>query len=263
MQAQQARTVSTGAASSTGATVGGGSSGGGGGSGVLPGCYSHIASSAAGRVTYGLVCPDRGGYQGGAAAELFGISTITVTDPATGATSTVPATGVVTGSGDTVTIDAETLAERALADLALPAPAVHMSPDDRQIVGLASWLWISPAQWEPRQVSATAGPVTSTVTVTPVAVIWDMGDGTVVTCTQDDMRVYEPRFADTPDATGCSHTHTDSSAGQPDDAFTVTAEMTWEVTWEAPAVDDGGVLADQTTTSTSSARVAELQALVQ
>jgi hypothetical protein len=262
MQTQE-QTISTGGGTADTSDGSGGSLGDSGGSALLPGCYTHITSSVDGRVVYALICPDKGGYQGGTAAELFGVSVITLTDPATGETSTVPAGGAVTTRGTSIRIDAAALAEQALASLDLPGPTVHMSPEGRQIVALPSWLWIAPSQWEPRRVAATAGPVTSTVTVTPVAVTWDMGDGTRFTCARDDMRVYAPQFADNPEATNCKHTYTDSSAGQPGDVFDVTAELTWRATWEAPAVDEGGVLPDQTTTASSAVPVAELQALVQ
>jgi hypothetical protein len=161
-----------------------------------------------------------------------------------------------------IVADPRVLAERAAAVLELPAPAMRMSPARDQVVQLASWLWISVEQWEPRQVSATAGPVTATVTATPVRVTWDMGNGDRVLC-DGPGTPYQERYAGQPDATDCRYTYRHSSAGQPDEAYRVTATVDWALTWSATGTSGGGSLGSVPMSSTRSVRVTEIQALIQ
>ena len=216
----------------------------GGSPGRATECYSHLAAVIDGVRQYATLCPGDGG----------GWAPIALIDPASGAV-----TGTVSGSGPAV--DAATLAEFAMTELALPTPAVRMNPDGEQVVQLPSWLWIDAGQWRPRQATAAAGPVTSTVTADPVRVVWDMGTGDQVAC-DGPGRPYRERFAETPEATDCTYTYERSSAGEPDAAFDVTATIEWAVSW-AGSDGTGGDLGVVTSSSTSSVRVAELQALVQ
>jgi hypothetical protein len=166
------------------------------------------------------------------------------------------------GAAASIVADPRVLAERAAAVLDLPAPAMRMSPARDQVVQLPSWLWISAEQWDPRQVSATAGPVTATVTATPVQVTWDMGNGDQVLC-EGPGTPYQEKYAGQPDATDCRYTYRHSSAGQPDEAYRVTATVDWGLTWSATGASGGGSLGRVPMSSTRSVRVTEIQALVQ
>ena len=98
-----------------------------------------------------------------------------------------------------------------------------------------------------------------TATATPVRVTWSLGDGSTVVCRGPGTPFPaggDPKAA-SPD---CGHTYRRSSAGQPGEAFRVTAAITWSITWagggqagELPALETAGVAA---------LRVAESQALV-
>ncbi len=90
--------------------------------------------------------------------------------------------------------DPAELADRALASLDLLPPAIGIAPDPAVgpgLVGLPIWLWV-PADPDPNDDESTWGPLTATesergVTVNLTAVVgkivWDMGDGDTVTCT--------------------------------------------------------------------------------
>jgi hypothetical protein len=171
-------------------------------------------------------------------------------------------TGGTGGAPASIVADPRVLAERAAAVLNLPAPAMRMSPAQDQVVQLPSWLWISAEQWEPRQKSAAAGPVTSTVTAMPVGVTWDMGNGDRVHC-DGPGTPYQERYAQQPDATDCRYTYRHSSAGQPDEAYEVTATVDWELTWAATGAPGGGSLGSVPMSATQAVRVTEIQALVQ
>lgn len=221
------------------------------------GCFSHALGGADGTATFVELCPGRGGYLG-LAGEAFGLTTLVLRDPATGD----PLTAEDGGIDETVVIDPRMLAERAAAALDLPTPAIHMSPQQDQVVNLASWLWISDDQWQPRQASASAGPVTSTVTAAPAGVTWDMGNGDEVDC-DGPGTPYRAQYVGRPDASDCTYTYRHSSAGQPDEAYQVTATINWNLTWTATGAPGGGDLGTVPMTATQPVRVTEIQALVQ
>jgi hypothetical protein len=58
----------------------------------------------------------------------------------------------------------------------------------------------------------------------------------------------------------CGHTYTRSSAGQPGQAFAVTATITWAISWAGAG--QGGTLPVMTTRADARFTVAESQALV-
>lgn len=222
------------------------------------GCYSHMLGSDDGTVRTVEICPGEGGYRGGATAEAFGISELTLTDPVTGEPLPRPAGG----GGELVVVDPRALAERAAAALKLPAPLIRTSPTGDHVTQLPSWLWISAEQWAPRRVAASAGPVTSTVTATPVSVTWDMGNGDRVAC-DGPGRPYEERFAGIPDATDCRYTYRHSSANQPGAAYELTATINWDLSWSATGAAGGGDLGTVPMSASRPVRVSEVQALVQ
>lgn len=227
-------------------------------SGRPDGCYAHVLGSEDGAVRTLEICPGDGGYRRGATAEAFGISELTLTDPVTGE-PLPPSAG---GGGELIVVDPRALAERAAAALRLPAPLIRTSPAGDHVTQLPSWLWISAEQWQPRQVSASAGPVTSTVTATPSSVTWDMGNGDRVDC-DGPGRPYQARFAGTPEATDCRYTYRHSSANQPGAAYELTATITWDLSWSATGAAGGGDLGTVPMSATQPVRVSEVQALVQ
>ena len=127
------------------------------------------------------------------------------------------------------------VAEQAAKQLGLGSPTIEMAPPDGspQLVGVASWLWLGPGSWRTVTASATAGPVTTTATATPTKVVWNMGDGDIVTCAGPGT----PYSASAPNATtNCSYTW--AQAG----TYQVTATLYWSVTWTAIGAPGGGNL---------------------
>ncbi|MHB1548774.1 MAG: hypothetical protein ACYCX8_08565 [Acidimicrobiales bacterium] len=138
----------------------------------------------------------------------------------------------------TVQVAPVMVAEQAAKTLGLTSPVIEMAPPDGhpQLVNVATWLWVSPAGWHPLTATASAGPVTTTATATPTKVVWDMGDGSAVTC-DGPGTPYDPS---SPAATTtCSYTW--STAG----TFTVTATTYWSVSWSATGAAGGGSLGVQ------------------
>jgi hypothetical protein len=85
-----------------------------------------------------------------------------------------------------------------------------------------------------------------------------MGDGSEVVC-KTAGTPYESEYGlkDSPD---CGHTYTLTSAGQPDDAYTVTATSSWVVTWAGAG--QSGIIRLDGINRTTHIRIGEAQVLV-
>jgi hypothetical protein len=153
------------------------------------------------------------------------------------------------------------LAQQALSKLPLAAPSIEMAPpaSTDQLVNVSTWLWINPAAWQGLSATAAAGPVSATATAIPVEVVWNMGDGNQVTCAGPGT----PYNPSNPNAsTDCWYTWTQSSAGQPDGVYEVTATVYWQVAWTATGAPGGGSLGQVAGPAAQVAvRVAESQAV--
>jgi hypothetical protein len=132
-------------------------------------------------------------------------------------------------------VDPAAVGQQAVSKLSMPAPTVEMAPPAGapQLVGVATWLWIEQAAWQGLSATATAGTVTAIATATPSKVVWNMGDGTQVTCDGPGT----PYDASDPSAkTDCSYTWTQAGPYQ------VTATVYWSVSWTAVGAAGGGNL---------------------
>lgn len=129
-------------------------------------------------------------------------------------------------------------------------------------MGMPVWMWVngpSANTYGPITDRASTGGVTVTVKAKVEKLVWDMGDGSKVTCPTAGTP-YEPAFGkkDSPD---CGHIYTTVSASQPHGVFAVTASSYWVVDWAGAG--QSGTIALAPLTRTTSIRVGELQVLVQ
>ena len=182
------------------------------------------------------------------------ISSATPTTPTTPAPATPP-------------VDPRTLALQAESQLQLPDPTVSFNPANAAVVNLPTWLWVDPAIWHSYSVTATAGAVTATATATPVSVAWTMGDGGSVGCGGPGS-VYQPELPSSAQTTYCSYAYPVASVGQPSStggpgqpAFTVTATVTWQVSWTAQGAAGGGALPGLTTAGRASLPVMQVESV--
>lgn len=165
--------------------------------------------------------------------------------------------------------DANVLASvaAAIAQMHLQAPQVGMTggspPDGMQIVGIPAWMWAA----DPGE--STTGPITrygssGAVTVSATGrldrTVWSMGDGVTITCSGENAAgtPYEARYDKLPSPT-CGYTYTRTSAGQPNEAFTVTVTAYWVVDWSGGG--QSGTVDLQMSRSIPK-QVGELQALI-
>lgn len=98
-------------------------------------------------------------------------------------------------------------------------------PGSVGLVGMPNWMWVeNPAQntWGPITRTASAAGYTVTATAKVAQVVWDMGDGQVVTCGEGTP--YEDSFGKKSSPT-CGHTYIRQGE------YTVTATSQWVITW--------------------------------
>ena len=90
----------------------------------------------------------------------------------------------------TVTIDPVVLANRAIASMDLDPIRIGIVPESGPnrvgLVGLPVWMWVDSQTDDtlgPITASASEGPVSVSATASVSSIVWNMGDGTKVTCT--------------------------------------------------------------------------------
>ncbi|WP_340457488.1 ATP/GTP-binding protein [Streptomyces sp. A475] len=130
-------------------------------------------------------------------------------------------------------IDPEVVAQQAVDSMKLVGPDIDINPKPggKGLVGMPVWMAVgqSPTTYGPNSASATAGGVTVTATAKVKSIVWNMGDGTSVTCSGPGT-VYRKSFGmkQSPD---CGHVYkqtSDSAGGK----FKVSATATWAVDWQ-------------------------------
>lgn len=156
---------------------------------------------------------------------------------------------------------ARSVVRRARDQVTPQPPIIRMNPSVRheQIVHLPSWLWIEGAAWNSHTARAAAGRAWAEATATPARVVWDMGNGDRVVC-RGPGTPYDRRRPESAQRSNCTYTYQQSSAGRPNNTYTVTATVVYDVTWRG-SNDSGGDLGPIRTSSSVRVRVAEIQAL--
>lgn len=168
-----------------------------------------------------------------------------------------PASGVGPTPGE--------VAQLAIDQMNLHAIDIGIAPkpgaDSVGLVGMPVWMWVADPDtrtFGPTTASASAGGVTVTATARVEKITWLMGDGSEVVCTTAGTP-YQASFGRT-DSPDCGHTYESSSAGQPNDRYTVTATSEWVVDWQG-AGQSGTIRLDGLESSVAIA-VGEAQVLV-
>ncbi|XKK38281.1 hypothetical protein HFP72_27490 [Nocardiopsis sp. ARC36] len=87
------------------------------------------------------------------------------------------------GEGEAPT-DPVTLIQESMANFELPPPQIETSPgsDSLVLVNTPVWLWVESQDWEAEEASAEVQDWSLTVTATPTATVWNLGDGTQIRC---------------------------------------------------------------------------------
>ncbi|MER6354706.1 ATP/GTP-binding protein [Streptomyces sp. NPDC001634] len=157
-------------------------------------------------------------------------------------------------------VDPAQLAQEAIDKMTLRGPQIGITPKPggKGVVGMPVWLWNQKKAetWGPNTASASAGGVTVTATAKVSKIVWKMGDGNAVPCTNAGTP-YKAAYgkSSSPD---CGYRYTESSSTESGGKFHVTATSTWTIDWQ------GGGQTGQLTEIRNSAvdiTVAEVQVL--
>ncbi len=126
--------------------------------------------------------------------------------------------------------DPRALAQEAVTAMNLRAVKIGIVPDDVPgsvgLLGYPAWMWVdSPREntMGPITRSASAGEYTVTATGRVEEMVWDMGDGSSVTCTGPGTE-YEDSYLDS-DSPDCGYRYQESGH------FDVSATSTWGIDW--------------------------------
>ena len=146
------------------------------------------------------------------------------------------------------------LAARTSLEMPPPGPQTNPARQHDQLVGIDTWLWVDPADWQPLTASVAIPGISATVTATPVRSEWDMGDGQDLVVCHGPGTPYDTSRPEASQSTDCSHLY------QVRGAYTATATIVYEVTWSA-SNGEGGTLEPARRSTPFPMSVAERQAV--
>ncbi|MFF9451134.1 ATP/GTP-binding protein, partial [Streptomyces althioticus] len=99
-------------------------------------------------------------------------------------------------------------------------------------VGVPMWMWVnqSATTYGPNTASASAGGVTVTATAKVSKIVWQMGDGSAVTCVGAGTPY--KGSSDMTESPTCGHRYSKTSGDAPGGRYSVTATSTWTIDWQ-------------------------------
>ena len=162
------------------------------------------------------------------------------------------------------TVSPEEAAQAVVRRMNLRGAEIGIVPEDKPgrigAVGAPVYMWTKPGPttFGPQVLTGSAGGVTITATAKVDRIVWNMGDGSTVTC-RTPGTIYQDRygFQMSPD---CGYRYTRTSAGKPGNAYPIVATSYWIVNWTGPGATSGRIMLDLQ--SRTKIVVGELQALV-
>ena len=122
-------------------------------------------------------------------------------------------------------VDVVDVAEFAESQIDLAAPEPQLSPPFVQVVGIETWLAVT-SELEYPDTTAQAGLAWATVRTTFRDAVWNLGDGSVITCVADAATTWDPR-AIGEQRSACTHTYIDSSPA----GYEADVTASWTLTW--------------------------------
>jgi hypothetical protein len=152
--------------------------------------------------------------------------------------------------------DPQALAQQALSRLRLPSPAIRVNPAPplAQLVHLPTWLWLDAASWRARSSTVSVPGLSVTATARATKLTFATGDGRSFSCPGPGTPWTNGRDPSAASPT-CGHTYARPGS------FTLTATVTWSVSWAGGG--QSGTVPGLTSTATAAITVTESQALNQ
>jgi hypothetical protein len=155
----------------------------------------------------------------------------------------------------------QVLVDQARDYLVVPAPLPRLSPpaDVPHLVGMPEWLAVDPASLAPVEVTASVPGVTVTLTASPVATVWDPGDGTAPFGCAGAGDAWSPGAA----SPSCTHTYQWSSTrSDPGGTYAASVSTLWDLEWACAPACGSGTLPQVTRASGYDLLVRQGQALI-
>ncbi|MBT8228009.1 MAG: hypothetical protein HKP61_13390 [Dactylosporangium sp.] len=155
---------------------------------------------------------------------------------------------------DDQVISPATVARQAVARLTLPTLVLRWNPAPPadQILYIPTWLWVDSVSWVPQSATASVPGLSVTATATPTRVVFATGDGNSVTC-DGPGTAWQSGMDPLSASPTCGYTYPAPGA------YTLTATVTWTVTWAGGGTS--GTVDPLTTSASQQVRVVEAGAV--
>ena len=132
-------------------------------------------------------------------------------------------------------------------------------------VGAPMWLWIDTddsRQWGDHTLTASLDEHSITATITPHDITYDTGDGATTTChNKGTPRPWNPRSPlNQHSPSNCEHTYQHTNTlGDPHSRYTITATVTWNITWRTTDHQSGSFTMTTTSTDNPTVHIGQLR----
>jgi hypothetical protein len=153
----------------------------------------------------------------------------------------------------------ELLAQEAVKHLTLPPPQIRLNPESGvpQVVYVPTWMWVDQGVWAAQSATASLAGLSVTAVGTPTKVTWSTGDGDSQTCGKGTP--WRPGTNPASASPDCGHTYAVASRGAGGGKYTVTATITWRITWSGGG--SSGTEPDLASTASVAVQVVEASAV--
>ncbi len=163
------------------------------------------------------------------------------------------------------------LALMAASDMTLPTPTIQTWPPMAKgaVVNLSTWVHVT--NWGASTTSASAGPVTSTVTARPTTMVLSAPDSTdagedynspISASCAGPGPIYNPSISDSAQSSPCELTWAWPSANfNSFGTYPMVVSVSYQVSWAASGAPGGGALPSITATATIPIHVGEIEAI--
>jgi hypothetical protein len=156
------------------------------------------------------------------------------------------------------------LMQIAMGELYVPTltPATAPPRGTDGLVGLPEWFWVHHAEWQPVNLTVTAGPVWATATATPNTLTFDPGGGLGVKSCTGPGPYFDKSLPLGQQHTDCSYTYSRSSDNQPGHSYAAALGVVWTISWTGSGGTGGLITNGYLTEAAFGLRIGQAEAVV-
>lgn len=157
-------------------------------------------------------------------------------------------------------VSVEDLVNRAVDRIDPPNPQLAVDPTTgKHAVQMLTWLAVEPDTWQELDGRAAAGRVLVTATLTPSAMIWDMGNGEPAFECDNPGVVRRRGMSD--NRSTCDYTYRQPSINPPSNTWDLTGTIRYDVGYTTNAPGNYGPFTPVERTTIQTVQVVEIQAV--